>query len=105
MPIVGYPMAGPIPTEVVAMFLGVDAQTLRVMFQSDMLPTLGVPSEKKQKNTPKIYFSMLLLWLNERATGRKWTAEPLEYELSKCYRKHQETLQARKSRKQKKETV
>ncbi|MDB6117391.1 MAG: hypothetical protein JWO08_1172 [Verrucomicrobiaceae bacterium] len=75
-------ISGPLPIGLVAHFLGKDVREMRALIDEEGLPTLPVNSLTKP--VYKVYFTPLLSWINQRATGHPMTAEQLEAELSRC---------------------
>ena len=69
------------PLETVACFLRKKRQEVLRMIQEDGLPSVRLPSEKRE-GTAKFSATQLTAWLNKH--GQRWTVEELIGELDRC---------------------
>lgn len=76
-------ISGPIPLETLAKFFGTSAEVVKGWTGAkDLpLPCTKIPLGKRDKIC--VYFMPLLAWLNECTSGKRWTEETLDKELTR----------------------
>lgn len=75
-------ISGPLPICLVAQFLGKSVREIPGLIKDEGLP--AIPVNAARKPVYKVYFSALLDWINQRASGQPMTAAQLESELERC---------------------